>query len=106
MLLTETQLNTLKIFSNKYIWWETPQQSTINVQKTLAHIMTTVIMIDDDLDILIDVMGVDVLKEVIKHAKIGQFTQWNVTPPDKPWVYWHKKLDIPISPLPADRFKL
>lgn len=105
MQLTEIQLNTLETLAKKYIHWQTPQQSSLNIQNSLAYIMTSAIMINEDVDALIEVMGADVLVDVLRNAKIGQFTHWNVKPNDKPWIFWHTKLNIPITELTTDRFK-
>ena len=106
MELTKPQLRVLEALSKKYIHWKTPQQSSLYPQKSIAHIMTSAIMVDEDVAVLIDVFGTEFLKEVLTKAEVGQFTNWNVQPNDKPWVFWHNKLDIPIQPLPTDRFRV
>lgn len=104
--MNELQLKTLDILSKKYVWYKTPQQASLYPQKSLAHIMTFSILVNEDVTTLIEVFGIDILKDVLANAEVGQFTNWNVTPNDKPWVFWHEKLGLPIQPLPTDRFRV
>ncbi len=105
MNLTKKQLQVLELLAKKYIWWKTPQQSSLYAQKSLAHIMTSAILVNDDVDTLIDVFGANILEVVLANAEVGQFTNWNVVPNDKPWIFWHTKLGLSIKSLPDDRFR-
>lgn len=89
----------LKRFASKYIWWKTPDEAIATPDRVIAQVMN--IGDYDDVQALANQVGDEVLREVLTHAEIGQFTE-------RSWAYWHYRLDLArvdhVPPMPARRF--
>ncbi len=89
----------LSQLASKYIWWKTPQEALTMPERVMAQVMN----IGDysDLQMLANLVGDDVLRDVIAHAEAGQFNE-------RSWTYWHYRLGLAeleqVPPLPARRF--
>jgi hypothetical protein len=89
----------LKPFASKYIWWKTPEEAVAIPERVIAQVMN----IGDysDVQALVDQVGDEVLREVVRHAEAGQFSE-------RSWTYWHYRLKLAgleqVPPLPVRRF--
>ncbi len=89
----------LKRFASKYIWWKTPDEAVAMPERVIAQVMN----LGDytDVQALAALVGDDVLRNVLTHAEIGQFSP-------RSWVYWHYRLGLAavgeVPPVPARRF--
>lgn len=83
----------LKPFAVKYIWWKTPDEAVAMPKRVVAQVMN----LGDYVDVqsLILQVGDDVLRDVLAHAEVGQFTP-------RSWAYWHYRLDVSnVNQVPA-----
>ena len=89
----------LKPLASKYVWWKTPDEAVATPQRVIAQVMN----IGDytDVQALANQVGDDVLREVLKHAEAGQFSE-------RSWAYWHYRLGLArvdqVPALPTRRF--
>ena len=89
----------LRQLSKKYIWWETADEAVSMPYRIIAQVMN----IGDytDVQAMAAQVGDEVLREVLIHAKPGQFNE-------KSWVYWHYRLGVAsighVPQLPRRRF--
>jgi len=79
------ELEILKQFAAKYIWWKTPEEAMRIPERVAAQVMD--IGDYDDVLLLIETMGEDYLCKVMQNAEAGQFSP-------KSWVYWHYRLGV------------
>lgn len=92
-------LNQLKPFT-KYIWWKTPEESLEFPERLIAQVMD--IGVFEDTMELINTLGEDTLRYVIKNAQAGWFEP-------RSWHYWHYRLGLAenekqIPELPKRKF--
>lgn len=75
----------LENFARKYVWWKTLDQALANPVQIVAQVMN----IGDWTDVcrLLDAMGDEALRDVIRHAEAGMFNE-------RSWNYWHHRLGI------------
>ena len=89
----------LKSFAKKYIWWKTPEDAVLYPRRIIAQVMNMGTF--EDVQKLVQHMGVDILKDVIAHAEAGWFNE-------RSWAYWHYRLDLAevdqVPHLPVRRF--
>ncbi len=89
-----------RLLAKKYIWWKMPEQSLRMPQRIAVQVMT--IGDYEDVQLLVNHVGDDYLRQVIAQAEIGQFDE-------RSWVYWHYRLDLAcmgqVPALPDNRFK-
>jgi hypothetical protein len=89
----------LKPFA-KYIWWKTPDEAMAFPERLIAQVMD----IGDYFDVqaLSNLVGDDMLREVVTHSGAGWFN-------DRSWIYWHYRLGLAkagqVPPLPVRRFE-
>lgn len=89
----------LKPLASKYVWWKTPDEAVATPQRVIAQVMN----IGDyaDVQAIANQVGDDVLREVLKHAEAGQFSE-------RSWAYWHYRLGLArvnqVPPLPTRLF--
>lgn len=90
----------LRALAQKYIWWKTLGEAVASPQRIIAQVMN--IGDFDDVQCLADLVGIDALRDVLKHAEIGQFTE-------RSWAYWHIRLGLSshdaIPPMPTRKFE-
>ncbi len=92
-------IQALKPFA-KYIWWKTPDEAVARPHRLIAQVME----IGDYQDMLqlANIVGDDVLRDVLHRAEAGWFT-------DRSWHYWHYRLHLSaidhVPPLPVRVFE-
>ena len=97
--MKQTDNDVLRRLASKYIWWKTPDEAIAMPDRVIAQVMN----IGDyaDVQILAAQLGEDILRKVLTHAEIGQFTE-------RSWSYWHYRLGLAsvdnMPPMPARRF--
>jgi hypothetical protein len=79
------QNDLLEHLAKKYVWWQSPNESRVMVDRVVAQVMN--IGDFDDVLALINAMGEDKFREVLTHAEIGQFNA-------RSWTYWHYRLGL------------
>jgi hypothetical protein len=85
----------LKPFATKYLWWKTPEEAVMLPERVIAQVMD----IGDyaDVQALAGLVGDEVLRNVLNHAKIGWFNE-------RSWFYWHYRLGLSsidqVPPMP------
>lgn len=89
----------LKRFAEKYVWWKTPDEAVEMPGRVVAQVMN--IGDYDDVQLLVQQVGEEMLRDVLIHAEIGQFSE-------RSWNYWHYRLNLAapeqVPPLPTGRF--
>lgn len=86
----------LRQFASKYIWWKSPDEAAELPGRVIAQVMD----MGDYADVLALAaqLGDDVLRDVLIHAKVGQFSA-------RSWHDWHCRLDLAeideVPPLPV-----
>jgi hypothetical protein len=85
LIMNATIESTLKSLASKYIWWKTPDEALAMPQRIMASVMN---MGDyDDMQLLANLVGDDVLRDTIARAEAGQFEP-------RAWAYWHYRLGL------------
>ncbi len=88
----------LKRLAGKYIWWKTPEEAIAMPARVAAQVMN--IGEYDDVQALAHQVGDEYLRDVLRHAEIGQFNA-------RSWAYWHYRLELAapgcVPPMPARR---
>ncbi len=98
-IMNSVNLELLKTFSRKYIWWKTPDEAVAMPERVIAQVMN----IGDyaDVQILASQVGDEALREVLTHAEAGQFNE-------RSWTYWHYRLGLSnvdhVPALPVRKF--
>ena len=85
MDLLDFNRDALMRLANKYIWWKAPDEAVAMPERIIAQVMD----IGDYADVqdLANQVGDDVLRDVLTHAEIGQFSE-------RSWAYWHYRLGL------------
>jgi len=97
--MLKVDLQALKPFAKKYVWWKTPDEAVAMPERVIAQVMN----LGDfaDVQALADQVGDDVLRDVLAHAQAGQFDE-------RSWTYWHYRLNLcelgDVPPLPVRQF--
>ncbi len=97
--MVQVDIDVLKRFAGKYIWWKTPDEAVAMPERVIAQVMN----IGDyaDVQTLATLVGEDVLRTVLSHAEAGQLNE-------RSWVYWHYRLGVAsldqVPQLPVRRF--
>lgn len=97
--MSQIDRDALKPLASKYVWWKTPDEAVATQQRVIAEVMN----IGDytDVQALANQVGDDVLREVLRHAEAGQFSE-------RSWAYWHYRLGLArvdqVPALPTRRF--
>lgn len=90
----------LEPFARKYIWWKTPEEAIAKPERVIAQVMN--IGDYDDLQVLAEKVGDDVLRDVLTHAEAGEFDE-------RSWTYWHYRLGLArldhVPPMPTRKFE-
>lgn len=97
--LRAINLEILRPYAKRYIWWQTPDEALHMPQRVIAQVMNLGTF--EDMQKLAKEVGDDVLSDVIAHAEPGQFTP-------RAWAYWHYRLNLAdvdqVPELPVRRF--
>lgn len=92
------QRDLLRRLAAKYIWWKTPDEALCLPQRVVAQVMN--IGDYDDAQALVQALGDDMLREVLRGAEAGMFDA-------RSWTYWHYRLHLAapgqVPPLPTRR---
>ena len=84
--------------ARRYIWWLTPEEAMDYPARVVAQIMN--IGIFQDAARLVEAVGEDGLRAVLRQAEAGQFNA-------RSWHYWHYRLGLAepgqVPPLPVRR---
>lgn len=82
----------------KYVWWKTPDEAAQILERVAAQVMN--LGDYDDVRALIDAVGAEYLRGVLRNAEAGQFDA-------RSWAYWHYRLNLAepgaVPPLPSRR---
>ncbi len=93
------ELEALRPFAARYVWWKTPEEALSSPQRVIAQVMN--IGDFDDVLALISIVGEEAMVATIKSAEAGQFSA-------KSWTYWHYRLGLAeldqVPPLPVRSF--
>lgn len=92
MTFSQTDLNIIKDYAKKYIWWKTPDEAISMPYRVIVQVMN----IGDysDVQTLSSRLGDATLRDVLAHAEAGQFSP-------KSWAYWNYRLgtiDLDVLP--------
>jgi hypothetical protein len=97
---TSPQIDLLRAFAVRYIWWKTPDEALFFPERIVAQVMT--LGTYEDLGRLEQAFSANDLWSVIRHAEPGWFNE-------RAWAFWHVHLGlIPLGsnppPLPVRTF--
>lgn len=82
----------IKKLAHKYIWWKTLDEAITMPERIIAQVMD--IGDYEDIQLLVNNVGDETLRDVLTHAEIGQFNP-------RSWAYWHYRLGLaPPEQLP------
>jgi hypothetical protein len=85
----------LTTLAEKYLWWISPDEALRRPEKIVAQVMDLGDF--DDVVLLMERIGEERVKEVVRHAEAGQFSL-------RSWHYWHYRLGLAdigtVPPLP------
>jgi hypothetical protein len=88
----------LKRLATRYVWWKTPEEALEFPLRLIAQVMD--IGDYDDIQFVAKLVGDEGLRDVLRHAEIGQFS-------GPAWHYWHYRLGMAdvghVPPLPYRR---
>jgi hypothetical protein len=97
--MRDINLEALKPFAAKYVWWKTPDDAVRMPQHVIAQVMN--LGDYDDVQRLAAEVGDVVLREAVMGAQAGQFNE-------RSWAYWHYRLGLcdldRVPPLPVRSF--
>ena len=89
----------LKPFAGKYVWWKTADEAVQMPERVVAQVMN--LGDYEDVQALVNLVGDEYLRDVLRHAEIGQFNA-------RSWHYWHYRLRMAepgeVPPMPTRRF--
>lgn len=97
--MSQIDHDALKRLASKYIWWKTPDEAVAMPERVIAQVMN----IGDyaDVQALAGQIGDEALRDVLRHAEAGQFSE-------RSWTYWHYRLGLAgvghVPMLPVRRF--
>ena len=83
--LDQLDRDTLKRMSRKYVWWKSPDEALAFPGRVIAQVMN--IGDYEDVQTVANLVGDQVLRDVLTHAEIGQFNA-------RSWAYWHYRLGL------------
>lgn len=97
-MTTNLDAEDLKRLASRYIWWKTPEDALGFPLRLIAQVMN--IGDYEDIQLVAKQVGDEVLRDVLRHAEIGQFS-------GPSWHYWHYRLGMAdvghVPPLPSRR---
>lgn len=87
--------NLLLLLAGKYVWWLTAEEAMEYPSRVIAQVMN--IGVFDDVARLLNAIGEDGFRVVLRRAEAGQFNGMS-------WHYWHYRLGLAqpnqVPPLP------
>lgn len=93
--MSVTFKSSLENFARKYIWWQPPGEALKRPERVIAQVMD--IGDWDDVLALEALVGDDALREALRHAEAGWFSE-------RSWNFWHYRLNMAelgrVPPLP------
>jgi len=82
--------------ARKHVWWKTPSEALEFPSRVVAQVMDRGSF--DDINAIVGSYGEELLRETLRKAEAGQFTQ-------RSWHYWHYRLGLAapgqVPPLPV-----
>ena len=83
--MRQIEAEALKPLASKYVWWKSPNEAVGMPERVIAQVMN----IGDyaDVQMLVKLVGDEMLREVLCHAEAGQFNA-------RSWTYWHYRLGL------------
>lgn len=89
----------LEKMASSYNWWLTPKDAVKYPERVVAQVMNIGFFRDEML--LLEVLGEDCLRAVLRNAEAGQFNE-------RSWHYWHYRLGLAepgqMPPMPVRHF--
>ena len=82
-------------FARRYIWWQSPEEAMRHPRRVIAQVMN--LGGRDDVEDLIELVGADVLRDVLAHSEAGWF-EYGPQPRAERWVEWHRRLGLGEAP--------
>lgn len=84
--------------ARKYVWWQTPEEACRDPDRVIVQVMTLGVF--RDVRWMVEVLGEERLRAVIRRAKGGQFDP-------RSWAYWNYTLGLArpgaLPPVPQKR---
>jgi hypothetical protein len=88
----------LRTFSQRYVWWKTPDETATSPRRLIAQVMNLGTF--EDIRRLAAEVDEQTLREVLQQAEAGQFSE-------RSWAYWHYRLGLAdvdqVPPMPMRR---
>jgi len=75
----------LRKFSQRYVWWKTPEEAAAYPMRVIAQVMNLGTF--EDIRRLTAEVDEDSLRDILRHAEAGQFSE-------RSWAYWHYRLGM------------
>ncbi len=83
--MTPATTDLMRDLASRYIWWQSADDAIAWPDRIIAQVMN--LGDHDDVLALIEVVGEDRLRGVLRAAEIGQLNP-------KSWAYWHYRLGL------------
>jgi hypothetical protein len=94
--MTVQEVEQLRTLAARYVWWKTAEEALRYPERVVAQVMNLGTF--EDVQLLVQMMGEERLKLVLRSAEAGQFTP-------RSWHYWHYRLGLSrpgeVPPLPV-----
>lgn len=96
--MTPIRSDLIEALARKYIWWKSPDEAALQPERVVAQVMN----LGDFADVraLNELLGDEVLADVLTHAQVGEFSP-------RSWTYWHYRLRLAppgqVPPMPVRR---
>jgi hypothetical protein len=94
--MTVQEVEQLRTFAARYVWWKTAEEALRYPERVVAQVMNLGTF--EDVQLLVQMVGEEQLKFVLRSAEAGQFTP-------RSWHYWHYRLGLSrpgeVPPLPV-----
>jgi hypothetical protein len=85
LVLAPPDVEFLRPFALKYLWWKTPEEALESPRRIIAQVMD--IGDYDDVQAIANRLGDEVLRATIENAEAGHFSA-------RSWHYWHYRLKL------------
>lgn len=84
-MVIQVESTLLRRLARKYVWWKTPDEAIAVPERVITQVMG--IGDYEDVQLLVNSVGDEMLRHVLTHAEIGQFNP-------RSWAYWHYRLGL------------
>jgi hypothetical protein len=91
----EDKSASLLSFARRYIWWQAAEEAVRHPRRVIAQVMN--LGAPGDVEDLVELVGTDVLRDVLAHAEAGWFEHGPQPSLDR-WVEWHRRLGLGEAP--------